>query len=94
MIKIDTDIHYPYKKLFDVLIDTNKLCFETVGRDGEGRLILHKSRTVNMSSAYGEENDYYVLSQEEFEDCARKACKNRHIGKKELAGYLQAESKK
>ena len=88
MIKIDTDMHYPYKKLFDVMIDTGKLCFETVGRDEEGRLILHRSRTVNVSSAYGEEDEYYVLSQEEFEACARKACKNRHIGKKDLAKYI------
>ena len=93
MTKIDTDTHYPYQKLFDVLIDNNKLCFETVGRDGEGRLILHKSRTINMSSAYGEEDEYYVISPKEFEACARRALRNGRIGRKELAKYLHGDKK-
>ena len=67
MKKINTRIHLRTKHLFDVKIDTNKLYFEAVEQDEEGNYILHKSYTINQSSGYGEESEYYLLTLEEYE---------------------------
>ncbi|MBP5274749.1 MAG: hypothetical protein ILO36_07425 [Abditibacteriota bacterium] len=59
-----------------------------MGADAEGRTILHRSRTVNMSSACGEESEYFFLTPEEVAVYARRANKNGFPGKKELKKYL------
>ena len=67
MKKIETSTHLATKHLFDVMVDTNKLCYEAIEQDEDGNYILHKSRTVNQSSGYGEESEYYLLTPEEAE---------------------------
>ena len=64
MKKIETNTHLSYEKIADVVIDRKRLCSETLGRY-QGNIILHKSYTINMSSGYGEESEYYILSPEE-----------------------------
>ena len=65
MQKINTNEHLHYKKIADVMIDRNRLMFETIGMDEAGNYILHRSITINMSSGYGEESEYYILNDEE-----------------------------
>ena len=67
MRKINTNTHLRTKHLFDVKIDTNKLYFEAVEQDEDGNYILHKSFTINQSSGYGEESEYYLLTPEEYQ---------------------------
>ena len=55
------------KELFTVSVDKNKLSYETIEQDESGRIVLHKSKTTNRGSGYGEEDEYYVLSKEEYE---------------------------
>ena len=49
------------KELFTVSVDRNKLTYETIEQDASGRIILHKSKTTNRGSGYGEEDEYRVL---------------------------------
>ena len=79
MKKIETRTHLSYEKIADVVIDTKRLYSETLGRDKDGNIILHSTFTVNMSSGYGEESEYYILSPEE---CQR------------YSGYLHKKNKK
>ncbi len=79
MKKNETDLHYHYTKLFDAMIDKTKLSFETVGRDAHGNLILHISRTYNMSSAYSSDDEYFILTAEEYREYVEKARKNKFI---------------
>lgn len=76
MKKIETDTHYDYSKLFDVMIDTNKLCFETVGEDEYGNYILHSSGTYNMGNAYSSSDDYFILDEKEYLEYVKKAREN------------------
>ena len=71
MRKINTRTHLRTKHLFDVKIDTNKLYFEAVEQDEDGNYILHKSFTINQGSGYGEESEYYLLTQDEYEQYRR-----------------------
>ena len=71
MKKIETNTHLRYKKIKDVVIDRNRLYSETIGIDSDGNYILHKSRTINMSSGYGEESEYFILSPDEFKHYKR-----------------------
>ena len=80
MRKINTNTHLRTKHLFDVKIDTNKLYFEAVEQDEDGNYILHKSYTINQGSGYGEESEYYLLTQEEYEQYRRSyggGCKKK-----------------
>lgn len=79
MKRIETDERYHYTKLFDVNIDSNKLCYETVGKDDSGNLILHQSQTINNSSGYGDENTYYILNDKEYSDYLHEARKNGYV---------------
>lgn len=74
MRKINTRIHLRTKHLFDVKIDSNKLYFEAVEQDEDGNYILHKSFTINQSSGYGEESEYYLLTPEEYEQYKNRCC--------------------
>jgi hypothetical protein len=67
MKKIETRTHLATRHLFDVMIDSKRLCFEAVEEDEHGNKILHKSWTINMSSAMGEESEYYLLTEEEYQ---------------------------
>lgn len=67
MKKIDTSGHYPYRELFTVSVNTQKLCYTAVGVDADGNYILHKSGTSNNSSGYGSWDEYYFLSKSEYE---------------------------
>ena len=69
--------HLATKKLFDVVIDTNRLYCETIEEDNLGNILLHKSYTINMSSGYGTEDEYSYLTQEEYEEYKRKAKKKK-----------------
>ncbi len=80
MKKIETDERYEYTTLFTVLVDSNKLMYEAVGVDGEGRLILHRSNTINNSSGYGVDDEYFYIDADEYKDCVKQARKNRQIG--------------
>lgn len=65
MKKIKTNTHLGYKRVRDVVVDTNRLYSETIGIDSEGNYILHKSYTTSNSSGYGEESEYFYLSPDE-----------------------------
>ena len=71
MKKINTDKHLSTKKLFDVLIDTRRLYFESVEEDDQGNIILHKCSTINMGSGYGTSDEYFYLTHEEYEQYKR-----------------------
>ena len=79
MEKIETNSRYDYKKLFDALIDKEKLCSETVGIDEFDNYILHKSGTGNNSSAYYTWDEYYVLTEDEYREYVDKAIQNKLI---------------
>ncbi len=66
MKKIETRTHLATRHLFDVMVDRNRLCYEAIEQDENGNYILHKSYTINQSSGYGEESEYYLLTQEEY----------------------------
>ena len=86
---INTQAHYEYVRLFDAEIDTQKLRTETVGRDAAGRLILHRSETVNRSSAYGTADEYFILTAAEYAELAAKAHKNKLISRWTLKKLLK-----
>jgi len=73
MKKIITNGRHPYRELFTVSVNTQKLSFKAVGIDDEGNYILHESSTYNMGNAYGSSDDYYILSKSEYE-----ALKGKH----------------
>ncbi len=76
MKKINTRTHLSTKHLKTVKVDTQRLYSETIEEDDEGNIILHKSFTTNMSSGYGEESEYYILSPEECQKYGIR--KNKH----------------
>lgn len=79
MKKIETEAHYDYIKLFDAVIDKNKLYCETVGQDAAGSLILHTSATYNIGNAYSASDEFYVLTPEEYREYVARAYQNRLI---------------
>ena len=54
--------------------------FEAVEEDEHGNKILHRSRTISMSSAMGEESEYYLLTEEEYQQY-RNRCGGGGSGK-------------
>lgn len=66
-INTNTNTHLATKHLFDVIVDTQRLYCESIEQDENGNFILHKSRTISMSSAMGEESEYFLLTTEEYE---------------------------
>lgn len=66
MKKIETDRHLSYTKIVDVVVDNKRLYSETLGKDENGNIILHKSSTYNMGGGYGENSEYYILTPEEY----------------------------
>ncbi len=77
MKQIETQGRCEYVKLFDIKADTEKLCFETVGKDAAGRLILHRSET--NSSDGGMADEYFVLTTAEYVELAAKARRDKLI---------------
>ena len=55
------------KTLMDVKIDKDKLSYESIEQDASGRILLHKSSSGKGSNGYGAEDEYFELSQEEYE---------------------------
>ena len=80
MEKIETEARYDCSKMFDVMIDTEKLRYEEICRDKDGRFILHVCETYNFGSAYSETNDYFILDNNEYVLYLNKARKNKQIG--------------
>ena len=89
MKKIETDSIYEYSRLFDAVIDTNKLSSETVGRDKFGNLILHISETYNIGNAYSTSDEFYILTAEEYREYLGKARENKLISFFEYRKFLR-----
>ncbi len=79
MDMIYTEERLEYKRLFTVNVDKNKLICEYIGVF-EGGFILHRDITVNNSSGYGTDNEYYSISGDEYQRYVDMARKNRQIG--------------
>ena len=80
MEKIETDKRLENRKLFDAVIDKEKLSFEEICKDVSGKIILHVSGTYNIGNAYSESNDYFYLTDEEYLEYLEKARKNKLVG--------------
>ena len=65
------------KTLMDVKIDKDKLSYESIEQDASGRILLHKSSSGTGSNGYGAEDEYFELSQEEYEQYKNGCCKGR-----------------
>ena len=91
MRKIETNTHLATKHLFDVMIDSNKLCFEAVEQDENGRKILHKSWTISSGCAMGEESEYYYLTDEEYQQYKDRC---GYTGKKQEKEKMKKKDKK
>ena len=65
------------KTLMDVKIDKNKLSYESIEQDASGRILLHKSSSGKGSNGYGAEDEYFELSQEEYEKYKKRCGRGR-----------------
>lgn len=72
-----------FRELFTVEVNTKKMCFSSVGRNGADQFVLMKSWDYNIGNAYSSNEEFYLLSLKEVKEYAQQAYYRGQLSEKE-----------